>query len=98
MFSFLQPSNLPVVEELENHEVIYASNQHQYNPLRTLRGATESVPVLSRWKLSEEQMLALVQGADIYIEMLTFGNPLQPIRVAVGRDVTLEYISEQYGF
>lgn len=97
MFSFLNPSEKPVVEGLEKHEVVYAKNQPEYNPLRTVRGKTESTPVLSRWNLTEQQRQAVLDGADVYLELNTFGNPLQPIRMAIGSEVAPEYIAEQYG-
>lgn len=97
MFSFLSPSEKPVVEGLEKHEVVFAKNQSVYNPLRTIRGKTQSVPVLSRWTLTEEQRQAVMDGAEIYLELNTFGQLLQPVRMAIGSEVSPEYIAEQYG-
>lgn len=97
MFSFLSPSEKPVVEGLEKHEVTFAKNQSQYNPLRTVRGRTRAVPVLSRWALTDQQRQAISEGADIYLEVNTGGDQLQPIRMAIGSEVAPEYIAEQYG-
>lgn len=103
MLSFLSPADHPVIEELEKNEIVFAKNQPEYNPLRVLRGQPPECPVLSRWTLTNEQRLAIAQGADIYLELLTFTNEngvpgrLQPIRIAVGQDVDPDYIREQYG-
>lgn len=97
MFSFLQPHDGPVVRELESKEIIYAAHQPEYNPLRVLRSTSVQGAVLSRWTLTPEQRQAIANGADIYLELLTFGFPLTPIRVAVGQDVDPDYIREQFG-
>lgn len=65
--------------------------------LRTLEARTNAVPVLSRWTLTAEQRQAVANGADIYLELLTFGGPLQPIRMAVGKDLNPDFFREQYG-
>lgn len=97
MLSFLQPADAPVIETLESHEVVFAKDQADvYNPLRCLVGHTECRPVLSRWTLTAADREAITSGADVYLELLTFGGPLQPIRVAIGRDVDPDYIREQY--
>lgn len=96
MLSFLQPSEQPVVATLEAHETVYAKHQPEYNPLRTIRGLTDMIPVLSRWTLTPEQREMIAGGADIYLELCTFGIPLQPIRMAVGKDVDPDYVKEQY--
>lgn len=94
MFSFLQPSELPVVEGLEKHELIYAEKQPEYNALRVIRSNTEQKAVLSRWTLTQEQRAAIAEGADVYLEMWTFGFPLQPVRMAIGMEVDPSYIKE----
>lgn len=89
MFQWLQPAAEPVLKGFEQREVVFAANQPQYNPLRALVGVVEiaDVPakvVWSRWTLTPEQRADLVMGGDIFLELTTFGRPLQPIRMAVG--------------
>jgi hypothetical protein len=83
MFQYLSPKDGPVVEGLETKEVVYAAKQPEYIPLRTLRSKAPEASVFSRWTLTPEQRKAVAEGADIYLELLTFG-PLQPIRMAIG--------------
>lgn len=92
---FLQPSEHPVVDGLDSHEVVYAVTKPEYVPLRTIR-SKEGV-VLSRWNLTRQQYEAIGNGADIYLEVQTFNQPLQPVRLAIGKDVDPEYVLEQYG-
>jgi hypothetical protein len=83
MFDYLSPKDGPVIDGLESQEVVYAKDQPEYIPLRTLKSDGPMGAVISRWTLTQEQRIAVVNGADIFLELSTFGNPLQPIRMAV---------------
>lgn len=90
MFDYLHPKDGAVVDGLENQEIVYAKDQPEYIPLRTLRGKFPMYPVLSRWTLTPEQRQAVANGADIFLELSVCSNPetgapnpLQPIRMAV---------------
>ena len=81
MYVFMHPRNGAVVDGMEDEEVVYAKDQPEYLPLRTLK--SQSGVVLSRWTLTEEQRQAIANGADVFLELHTFNKPLQPIRMAV---------------
>jgi hypothetical protein len=101
MFSWLQPADKPTIEGLEEREFVFGAKQPQYNPLRGLKSQDEQGKVLTRWELTEEQRKAVADGADIYLELMTFNQGLQPIRIAVGKDmdpVFLNTIHVEYGF
>lgn len=83
-FDFLQPADGPVVEGMEEAEVVYAKDQPPYRPLRTLPSNGPERKVLSRWALRPDQREAVARGADVYLELMTFGHPLQPIRMGIG--------------
>jgi hypothetical protein len=83
VFEYLKPRNGPVVDGLESQEVVYAAHQPQYMPLRTLCADGKMGAVLSRWTLTDEQRAAIASGADIFLELSTFYQPLQPIRMAI---------------
>jgi hypothetical protein len=85
-WEYLQPADRPVVDGLEKHEVVYAKDQPEYIPLRCLRANTAMREVLSRWTLTPEQRQMVAEGADIFLELSTFGYPLQPIRIQVSAD------------
>lgn len=111
MLYFMDPHDGPVIEGLEAHEIVFGKEQPQYRPLRGLVNRTfgdtevNKGEVLTRWTLTESQRVAVAQGADIYIEVSTFGLPLQPLRVAVhmppeatpGVETTRETIARDYG-
>lgn len=42
-----------------------------------------SRPVLSRWRLTEEERMAIAAGADVVLTLLTFNAPLAPSHLQV---------------
>lgn len=95
-WEYLQPADRPVVDGLEQHEVIYAKDQPEYIPLRCLRAKTQMREVLSRWTLTPEQRKMVAEGADIFLELSTFGEPLQPIRLQVSADPEPWFFEQRY--
>jgi hypothetical protein len=79
-FDYLAPAQGPVVDGLEDHEKIYALEQGEYLPLRTLLGE-EGTSAIYRCELSQEQRQMIADGADILVEIVHFGGPLAPSRV-----------------
>ena len=60
-------------------EVVYAANQPQYLPLPAVR--TDDGMVTTRWRMDwSDRIRALITG-NIYLQVLTFNNPLQPVKV-----------------
>jgi hypothetical protein len=96
--SFLQPHDGPVIDDLKEYEVVYAESQPEYIPLRSLRSRTPEARVLSRWSLTPEQRQMIADGADVYLELSTFGGPLQPIRMAVSTNIHAEYFRVSMNF
>lgn len=82
MFDYLKPHDGPVVAGLEEHETVYAKNQPQYLPLRTLPGE-DGNSAISRFHLTNAQRKAIAEGADIYLEILHYRGPLAPSRLMV---------------
>jgi hypothetical protein len=95
-FEYLSPANKPVIPGLEGFEVVYAKDQPEYIPLRTLRSRTDEGKVMSRWDLTPEQRKAVANGADLFLTLLTFQGPLQPITLAVATDINPDYIRLDY--
>jgi hypothetical protein len=66
-------------------EVVYAKDQPEYTPLPVYLQPDGTVHTC--WMPSEEEIRAILAGEPIVIEVLTFGRPLQPLRVFVpGRE------------
>ncbi|WP_192246130.1 hypothetical protein [Mesorhizobium silamurunense] len=77
MFDFVKPHDGPVVVGLERFETVYAKDQPQYLPLRTLPGRNGD-SAIARFHFTDAQRKAIADGADIYLELLHFGGPLAP--------------------
>ncbi len=83
MFEYMTIKDGPVIEGMESEEVVYAADQPQYLPLRALKSKGRWGRVISRWTFTPEQRQAIASGADILLELSTFHEPLQPIRMMV---------------
>lgn len=77
MTFIIEPHDGPVVVGLEQFETVYAKDQPQYRPLRTLPGRNGN-SAIARFHLSDHQRKAIADGADIYLELLHFRGPLAP--------------------
>lgn len=66
----------PVVPIADNDEIVIAENQSQYLPLPSIR--TDDGTVLTRWKLTDEERTKVAEQGYIYLEILTFNQPLSP--------------------
>ena len=82
----------PVMPGSKEIEVVYGKNQPEYNPLPAVYLDTPSRPVLSRWRLTEEERKAVTEGADIVLTLLSFQGqcpmchtPLTPSHLQVVR-------------
>ena len=67
----------PVVPGLDLPEVVFAKDQPQYQPLPAHRLVTGEV--VSRWKLTWRERLAVVWSGNLWLTVLTFNKPLQPV-------------------
>jgi hypothetical protein len=96
MFEYLQPADRPVIDGLEKYEVVLAKDQPEYNPLRVLPSLQHTGERMSRWTLTDKQREAVANGADIFIEILTFNGPMQPIRMAVSDNPNPDFFEIGY--
>jgi hypothetical protein len=66
-------------------EIVLAKDQPQYIPLPAVPYADqhEQIRVLTRWRLTDEERAAIANGVDLWLELMTFGEPLQPVRLSV---------------
>ena len=76
----MKPALGPVVESLEDNEKIYALEQGEYLPIRTLQGEFGKSAIY-RCELTDEQRKMVAEGADVLVEIIHFGGPLAPSRV-----------------
>lgn len=67
-------------------EITLAEDQLEYKPLTAAVYRTEEghVTLLTRWKFTDEERAAIAAGEDLYLGVMTFGGPLQPLMAQVG--------------
>lgn len=58
-------------------EVVYAKDQPEYIPLPAWRG--EDGKVVTRWKLTWRERLRVLMSGNLWLTILTFNRPLQPV-------------------
>ena len=62
---------------------VYAADQPEYLDLPALRFADGVV--VTQWRPSLREKLALLLGRPLWLAVLTFNQPLQPLSMSVGK-------------
>lgn len=65
--------------------VVYGANQPEYIPLPAERRPGRSVEVVTCWELSPDELKRVQETGKIYLGLLTFGQPLQPVIMSVDK-------------
>ncbi len=68
-------------------EETLAEEQAEYLPLTVafVEYADGTRGTMTRWRLDDAERAKLADGADLYLTLLTFGQPMQPIQLIIGR-------------
>lgn len=61
----------------KGQNVVFGEGQKEYLPLPALRLADGQV--ITCWEFTEEEILEIIESRCIYINQLTFNQPLQPL-------------------
>lgn len=70
-------------------KVVYAEDQPEYLPLITrvpILTPGEPIIVRTRWQPTDEERQKLAEGADILLDVTTFGAPLQPLSLRIAEE------------
>ena len=65
--------------KFEGHNVVYAENQKEYNPLPAHRD--ENGVVTTCWQLDAEDLAEINRTGKIWLSQMTFNKPLQPVNM-----------------
>lgn len=68
--------------KFKGHNVTFAENQKEYQPLPALKVPSPEGQVIFCMELEDEEILDLVRTGHLWIGVLTFNNPLQPIMLS----------------
>ena len=71
----------PIVIGEDLPVTVIARDQPEYIPLPAF--IDSNGVVLTRWKLTWREILKLCYTQSLYLEVLTFRKPLQPVRLSV---------------
>ncbi len=75
----------PVIPGCDLPETIFGAGQPEYNGLPALR--MEDGTVLSRWRFTWGERLRILFTGDLYLWVLTFNRPLQPVNLEVTKPI-----------
>lgn len=67
--------------KFEEYNCVYAENQEEYLSLPVHK--SDDGIVTSCWQASLKEKLKLLFFGKIYIQVMTFNKPLQPIKVSI---------------
>lgn len=63
--------------------VVYAENQKEYLPLPCLQEDSPTGHVITNWKLTWRERLKILFKGNLYLTVMTFHKPLQPILLRI---------------
>lgn len=66
--------------EFKEQNVVYAKDQKEYMPLPALR--FDDGTVISCWKMSWKELFKILLHRKVWVSVLTFNKPLQPLLVS----------------
>lgn len=79
----MEPVSPVISVEYKQSEVVYAADQPEYSPLPAIKSKDTPGLVLTRWRLTDSEREAVSLGADIWLSVFTFNQPLQPVLLEV---------------
>jgi hypothetical protein len=71
----------PIIPGFELPVTVYAKDQPKYRQFPVFKDADGTT--VSRWKLTFWERLKVLVGGNIYLTLLTFNQPLQPVKLSV---------------
>lgn len=71
--------------KFDGANVVYGANQPEYKPLPAERRPGRSGEIVTCWELSPDELKQIQETGKIWVSLLTFGQPLQPVLVSVAK-------------
>lgn len=69
----------------EDANVVFGANQPEYIPLPAEKRPGRSGEIVTCWELSPDELKRVQETRKIWLGVLTFGQPLQPVIVSVDK-------------
>lgn len=70
--------------EFKEVNVVYGKDQKEYEPLPALK--FEDGTMVTCWKLSWRELLRIVWQRKVWVSVLTFNQPLQPLYITTKQE------------
>ncbi len=75
----------PVDPGAPGQKIVYAADQPPYLPLIS-RVLGHNGIVRTRWQLTDEERRQIADGADLVLDVTTYGRPLQPLHLELATE------------
>lgn len=62
--------------------IVFGANQPEYKPLPAQIVKGRSGQVLTCWKLSPDELRRIQETGELWLSVLTFNQPLQPVNLS----------------
>jgi hypothetical protein len=73
----------PVMPGSESIEIVLGKDQPEYDDLPAVYVDSDTRPMITRWRVTDEERRAVANGADIVLQQLTFKQLFQPVNLQV---------------
>jgi hypothetical protein len=70
----------PVIEGMEQDEITAPGPSPEYNPIPAL--CADPYMLVTRWKLDEAELKRVMETGEVWLQVWTGGEPLQPVLVS----------------
>jgi len=68
--------------EFPEQNTVFAKDQPEYQPLPAL---VDKQQVISCWELSDDEIKTILETKKIWLSLMTYGYPLQPIYITTNK-------------
>lgn len=69
----------------DDANIIFGAQQPEYKPLPAELCDSATGQIITCWELSPEEIKRIQETGKIWLSVLTFGQPLQPVSLAVDK-------------
>ncbi len=68
-------------------EIMLAEEQEEYKTVcaAVITHDDGTIAIMTRWKFNDDERERIAEGEDLYLRLFTFGQPMNPIHIEVGR-------------
>lgn len=77
----MQPVN--VNKTVAGQRVVFAIDQPEYIPLPAVVSEDNPNVIVTEWSFDDDEKAIVAAGGHLFLQQLTFGQPLQPINLQV---------------